>query len=148
MLRSARADTQRFLTAQMAVKVARGSWRVRSPATGHGTGRPAHGCAMNNHHHPPTTSASSSSKRPPTKAQLNYLRSLAMQRGETFANPQTFAQARGEIIRLKARRPMRRTDRRREDLALSRQMASGRGDAAAVDIERETRGYGSSAAWA
>ncbi len=103
---------------------------------------------MNNHHHPHTTSARPSSERPPTKAQLNYLRSLAMSRGETFATPQSFAEARGEIIRLKARRPMGRTDRRREDLGLSRQMATGRGDAAAVDIERETQGYGSSATWA
>jgi hypothetical protein len=85
-------------------------------------------------------------RRPPTPRQLSYLRSLAMQRGETFAVPQTFAQAGAEIDRLKGRRRMTsaehridRADRKRDSAAFGRNAASVR--------DSEIEGYGSSATW-
>ena len=98
-------------------------------------------------HHPHHTGVERGSQRPPTKPQLRLLRDLALERGETFATPRSFAEADAEIKRLKPRRRMHRADRYREDRAVSRQMATGRGDAAAVDHDYETRGWGSSAAW-
>jgi hypothetical protein len=84
--------------------------------------------------------------RAPTAKQLRYLRGLAEQRGESFAYPQTAAEASAEIERLKARRPESRIDRKLDRLATSRAMAE-RGDSAAV-AEDEIVGYGSSAHWA
>jgi hypothetical protein len=49
--------------------------------------------------------------KPPTAKQLRILRALALERGESFATPQTRAQASREIGRLKARRRSTRTDR-------------------------------------
>jgi hypothetical protein len=86
-----------------------------------------------------------SHQRPPTQRQLRYLRSLAAQRGESFAYPRTAAQASTEIERLKARPRLSRNVRRADDLAVSRAMAA-RGDAAAVS-DAEITGYGSSARW-
>jgi hypothetical protein len=101
-----------------------------------------------NNHHAHHTPVARSSQRPPTRPQLRLLRDLAFERGETFSDVKTFAEADAEIKRLKRRRPMRPADRRREDLALSRQMATSRGGAAAVDHDHETSGWGSSARWA
>ena len=42
--------------------------------------------------------------RAPSAKQLRYLRGLAEQRGESFAYPQTAAEASAEIERLKSRR--------------------------------------------
>ena len=81
----------------------------------------------------------------PTPRQLRYLRNLAMQRGESFAVPQTFAEARAQIDRLKGRRRLSRVERQIERDQLSREMAA-RGDAAAVR-DSEIVGYGSSARW-
>lgn len=84
--------------------------------------------------------------KPPSAKQLRYLRGLAEQRGETFAYPQSRAEASAEIERLKRRRRDSRFERRDERLQVSREMAR-RGDAAAVR-EFEVEGYGSSAHWA
>jgi hypothetical protein len=82
---------------------------------------------------------------PPTAKQLRYLRGLAESRGESFAYPQSVAEASAEIERLKSRRPDTRNDRHLDRLAISRAMAA-RGDSAAVG-ENEVVGYGSSARW-
>lgn len=101
-----------------------------------------------NNHHPHHTPVGQGSQRQPTKPQLRLLRELALERGETFATPRSFAQADAEIKRLKPRRRMHRADRYREDRAVGYDMATGRGGANAVDHDYETRGWGSSARWA
>jgi hypothetical protein len=82
---------------------------------------------------------------PPTPRQLRYLRDLAMQRGESFAMPRTFAEASAQIDRLKRRRRSSRTERRIERRQLSRDLSFS-GDAASVR-DAEIVGYGSSARW-
>jgi hypothetical protein len=84
----------------------------------------------------------------PTPRQMRYLRELAMQRGESFTTPRTKAQASAEIQRLKARRPTPHADARRELRQVADDMATRRGDDAQVQLDYETRGYGSSATWA
>jgi hypothetical protein len=84
--------------------------------------------------------------RKPSDKQLRYLKGLAQQRGESFAYPSTAAQASAEIDRLKSRRRMSPSERRREARELSREMAERSGDAAAVRSS-ELAGYGSSATW-
>lgn len=98
-------------------------------------------------HHPHHIPVERGSQRPPTKPQLRLLRQLALERGETFATPRSVAEAKAEIKRLLRRRAMHGADRRREDLAVSEQMATARGGANAVDHDHETRGWGSSARW-
>lgn len=88
----------------------------------------------------------STSATPPSTKQLRYLRGLAEQRGETFAYPQSAAEASAEIERLKRRRRDSMLERRQERLQVSRELAK-RGDAASVR-EFEVEGYGSSARWA
>jgi hypothetical protein len=87
----------------------------------------------------------SADQNPATPRQLRYLRNLAMQRGESFAYPQSFAQADSEIERLLGRRRGSYVERRIEQQLVSRDMA-GRGGAAAVRDD-EIVGYGSSARW-
>ena len=82
---------------------------------------------------------------PPSAKQMRYLRSLASQRGESFAYPATAAEASAEITRLKARRRSSASERRIEREEVSRAMAE-RGDAASVR-DSEIVGYGSSARW-
>jgi hypothetical protein len=94
-----------------------------------------------------STTHTTNDVRKPTPGQLRYLRDLAMQRGESFATPHTFAQASHEIDRLKQRKRTPRSDVRRELREVSQDMATRRGDAAQVQIGVETRGYGSSATW-
>lgn len=84
-------------------------------------------------------------ERPPSAKQLRYLKSLAAQRGESFAYPTTAGKASAEIDRLQARRPGSYVERRIERQQVSREMAS-RGGAAAVR-DGEIVGYGSSARW-
>ena len=84
-------------------------------------------------------------RRPPTVKQLRFLRSLAVQRGESFSYPHSAAEASAEIERLKARRCDSYVERRIERQQVSRDMAS-RCDAASVR-ESEIVGYGSSARW-
>lgn len=82
----------------------------------------------------------------PSAKQLRYIRDLANSRGETFIYPQTRTQASAEINRLKGRRKTSPSDRRRESSELSRELAAGTVDAAAVR-PAEIKGYGSSATW-
>ena len=82
---------------------------------------------------------------PPTAKQLRYLRNLAEARGESFAYPQSAAQASAEIDRLKARRRDTTVERRFERLAVSREIAE-LGDEARVR-DSEISGYGSSCRW-
>lgn len=84
-------------------------------------------------------------EKPPSAKQLRYLRNLALQRGESFAYPQSFAQADSEIERLLGRRRGSYVERRIEREQVSRDMAV-RGGAAAVRDD-EIVGYGSSARW-
>lgn len=90
--------------------------------------------------------AQSKASKSPTPRQLTYLRSLAMQRGESFAAPRSFAEASAEIDRLKGRRRLSRAERRLESFQLRRDAASVGRDAASVH-ESEIEGYGSSARW-
>lgn len=54
--------------------------------------------------------------RPPSAKQMRYLRSLAAQRGESFAYPRTAVEASAEIERLKGRRRSSAAERRAERL--------------------------------
>ena len=82
----------------------------------------------------------------PTAKQLRYLRNLAASRGESFAYPQTRAQASEEITRLKGRRTTPTAERRREERAVRDRVAIGTGGGASVRDD-EISGYGSSAGW-
>ena len=82
---------------------------------------------------------------PPTAKQLKLLRVLALERGETFAVPQTRAQASREIGRLKTRHRSTGTERAIERRDVSRELAAS-GDDAQVR-RNETTGYGASATW-
>lgn len=81
----------------------------------------------------------------PSPEQLSYLRGLAMQRGESFAWPQTRAEASAEVERLLGRRRSSIVERRIEHGEVSRAMAT-RGGATSVR-DSEVVGYGSSARW-
>ncbi|HET7054192.1 MAG TPA: hypothetical protein VFI09_09805 [Solirubrobacterales bacterium] len=87
----------------------------------------------------------STNAKPPSAKQLHYLRSLAMQRGESFGSPSTAAQAHAEIDRLLGRKRSSATERRVEREEVSRAMAA-RGDAASVR-DAEIVGYGSNCRW-
>jgi hypothetical protein len=64
----------------------------------------------------------------------------------SFAYPATRAEASAQIQALKQRRPDRYADRRREQLDISRDMATRRGDAAQVR-RSEISGYGANCTW-
>lgn len=81
----------------------------------------------------------------PTPAQMRFLRALALERGESFAMPETRAQASAEIRRLKRRRRTPAADVARERDDIRRDLAAGAGDAAVRP--HELTGYGSTAAW-
>ena len=83
--------------------------------------------------------------KPASKKQLAFLRTLAAERGQTFAYPRTSAEADREIRRLKGGPKLSRTDRRREDRGVREAMAC-RGDDARIQ-ERELSGWGSTAGW-
>lgn len=82
----------------------------------------------------------------PTPKQMRLLRQLAMERGESFAMPQTSTQASAEIRRLTGRKRSTRSDVARERAEVSRDMATRRGGSAAVRDD-ELTGYGSTARW-
>ena len=86
--------------------------------------------------------------RKPTAKQLAYLRVLADRTGQTFAYPRTQAQASREIHRLKAVQPSSRQERaiERADLASENAARAANRDVP-VDLDAETRGYGSTATW-
>jgi hypothetical protein len=86
-------------------------------------------------------------EKKPTPKQLRYLRDLALRTGQSFAYPRSAAEASREIDRLRGARRTPGADRRRELRAVSREMAERRGDASAVDTDRELQGYGSTATW-
>ena len=77
---------------------------------------------------------------------MRYLRDLAVQRGESFAYPSTFAEADREIKRLRGKKRTSSADRRREVNTVRREMSERRGDAASVRAD-EVVGYGSNATW-
>lgn len=82
----------------------------------------------------------------PSPGRMRLLKTLAAERGETFAMPTTNAQAAAEIRRLRARPRSSRIDIARERRAVSRDMATARGGAAAPQTH-ELTGHGSTAAW-
>ena len=86
--------------------------------------------------------------RKPTAKQLVYLRVLADRTGQTFAYPRTQAQASREIRRLKAVHSSSRQERaiERADLA-SENAARAANRAVPINLDAETRGYGSTATW-
>ncbi|MFP5389105.1 MAG: hypothetical protein ACLGG5_07380 [Thermoleophilia bacterium] len=67
-----------------------------------------------------------------------------MKTGESFAWPKTFGQASAEIKRLLAISPSNKAERRLETKQLREDLATGRGDAAAIRPD-EIGGYGASA---
>jgi hypothetical protein len=71
---------------------------------------------------------------------------MAMERGQTFATPATFDDARREIDRLKGQRRRPRGDAARERRAVSRDLRERAGGSSAVQ-SHELDGYGSTAAW-
>jgi hypothetical protein len=81
----------------------------------------------------------------PTARQLAYLRSLANRAGQTFAYPQTSAQASAEIRRLKAVQPSTQVERAIERLDDCAVREAGK-DAFAIQ-GFEIVGYGSTATW-
>jgi hypothetical protein len=82
----------------------------------------------------------------PTPRQLRLLRTLATERGQTFAVPHTRAQAGREIARLMAHRPSTRSEATLDRREVSRDLTRT-GDAAAPQAH-EIVGYGASARWA
>ncbi len=83
---------------------------------------------------------------PPTRKQLNYLRSLAEQTATTFSPPSTRLQARREIDRLKRLSRSSRHERREDRRAVSRGLAEQQ--PASTVRDDEIAGYGSQARWA
>jgi hypothetical protein len=83
----------------------------------------------------------------PTAKQLGYLRTLADRTGQTFAYPRTCAQASAEIRRLKVAAPSTRLERELERREIADAIARGPENAAAVDLDRDVAGYGSTATW-
>jgi hypothetical protein len=88
----------------------------------------------------------------PTAKQLAHLRQLATRLGQTFAYPQTSAQASAEIRRLRSAQSGRdasidRRLERHERRAIQRDLQQRAGDATRVDLEREVTGYGANATW-
>lgn len=82
----------------------------------------------------------------PRPEQLRELRRVADSRGETFAWPQTSAEADAELERLGGRAESSFAERAIERRAVGRDMAARGGAARVRDIE--IIGYGSSAHWA
>ena len=83
----------------------------------------------------------------PTAKQLSYLRALADRTGQTFAYPKTASQASHEIRRLQGQKRTSRVERRVERKHIADAIARGPENAANVDLDRETEGYGSNATW-
>jgi hypothetical protein len=96
---------------------------------------------MTDHHHPESQVPE---RDRPTRKQLSYLRSLAMQTEQSFATPRTKTQASQEIKRLQ------RAVRNRRGEAVGRCASDVRERVAGATAIRshEITGYGSSARWA
>ncbi len=84
--------------------------------------------------------------REATPRQLALLKNLAMERGQSFAYPQTFAQADAQIKQLMRTNRPRRADRRREDRQVRQDLAEHSGGSTSVRRD-ELGGYGSHATW-
>jgi hypothetical protein len=82
----------------------------------------------------------------PTAKQLAFLRVLAQRTGETFTYPSSRGQASAEISRLTGRPVTSLAERARERHAVSVDLATRAGDAAAIQT-RELVGHGSTATW-
>jgi hypothetical protein len=80
----------------------------------------------------------------PTAKQLRYLRTLAAERGQSFTNPTTTAQASAEIRRLKTQPRQSRLERHVEQRELAR--VEPPRDATSV-CESEIAGYGANCRW-
>jgi hypothetical protein len=80
----------------------------------------------------------------PTATQLRYLRTLAAERGQSFTNPSTKAQASAEIRRLKTQPRQSRLERHVEQRELAHIETPP--DATRV-CESEISGYGAHAHW-
>ena len=85
------------------------------------------------------------SNDPPSRKQLNYLRSLAGETGTTFSVPRTRREATQEIERLKARSRSSSCERRQESRAVSQEFADQQPACSVRDDE--IAGYGSQARW-
>jgi hypothetical protein len=85
--------------------------------------------------------------QPPSRRQLNYLRSLADRTGQTFTWPQTKAQASREIQRLRRTRRSTALERAIERLDLQSEQAARQANCdVPVDLG-EITGHGSTATW-
>ena len=80
----------------------------------------------------------------PTGNQLAYLKSLATRTGQTFAWPQTRAQASREIRRLKS---LPATEERPGDFDLDAERAAREANADVPIQDFEIAGFGSTASW-
>jgi hypothetical protein len=83
--------------------------------------------------------------KPPSPRQLDYLKALAQQTGQTFQWPKTSTQASREIKRLKNTRPSTPLERAIERSG-DTQAIEGAQDAAIVH-DFEVVGYGSNCTW-
>lgn len=94
---------------------------------------------MPDHHHPESPVPE---RDRPTRKQLRYLRSLAMQCGQSFASPRTNTQASEEIRRLE------RAARSRRGAPRERAFNAHTGAGATSIRNDEITGYGATARWA
>ena len=95
---------------------------------------------MTDHHHPESQVPE---RDRPTRAQLRYLRSLAMQADQTFASPRTKTHATHEITRLQRAARASRGERQHRHAYDQQDYLAG-----ATAIRDETTGYGITARWA
>ena len=104
--------------------------------------------AIDPKHVPPANDSIAEDRdRRPTVKQLAYLRALANRAGQTFTYPRTARHASAEIRRLQTQKRSTRVERAIERKQIADQIARGPADAARVDVDRETTGYGSTATW-
>ncbi len=96
---------------------------------------------MTDHHHP---GFQVPERDRPTRAQLRYLRELAMQSGQSFTPPRTKSQASDAIRRLKSARAARRGG----DAALRASYDRDGSHTGTAVRDDETTGYGATARWA
>lgn len=92
----------------------------------------------------PTTTPTA---KQPSKKQLNFLRRLASEKGQTFAYPATSAQASAEIRRLLGQTSSTRVERNLDSNAVSVMRAERPHDATQIR-RHDVTGYGSTATWA
>jgi hypothetical protein len=93
------------------------------------------------------TPSSTQIAKPPTRKQLHYLRSLALQTGTSFTPPRHRDEASDEIDRLLSLTRCSRSDRTRELRDVQRDLAERPDDTTRIRRD-ETAGYGSTARWA